>query len=189
MSALEDRVRGSKKRNFAVIGFFLAAALWYFQTSPDEIYDGQISALTAEVNTLSKKVDETAAKFNNKEKFREEMEQVSQTFRLALDFLPKELDTQDLLKKISIEARKAGVQLGKFTPKEPVSKDFYDEMPIEIGVKGEYGQLLSFLVSVSKLPRIVTVRNVDLGTPTIADRAAILTMTGVLVAYRYKETK
>ena len=62
-------------------------------------------------------------------------------------------------------------------------------MPIEIGVKGEYGQLLSFLVSVSKLPRIVTVRNVDLGTPTIADRAAILTMTGVLVAYRYKETK
>jgi type IV pilus assembly protein PilO len=108
---------------------------------------------------------------------------------LALDFLPKELDTQDLLKKISIEARKAGVQLGKFTPKEPVSKDFYDEMPIEIGVKGEYGQLLSFLVSVSKLPRIVTVRNVDLGTPTIADRAAILTMTGVLVAYRYKETK
>ena len=189
MSPLEERMRISPKRTFAVLGFFLAAGLWYMQTSPDDLYDGHIRDLTNQVTEIQKKVNETAERFNNKKKFQDEMEQVSQTFRLALDFLPKELDTQDLLKKISIEARKAGVQLGKFNPKEPAAKDFYDELPIEISVKGEYGQILTFLVSVSKLPRIVTVRNVEIGSPVLTDHAANLNMTGVLVAYRYKETK
>jgi len=189
MSALTDRMRLSPKRTFLVMGFFAAVGYWYMEPSPDDLYDALIKRMQTQLTTLQKKVSETETRFNDKKKFQDEMEQVSQTFRLALDYLPKELAPQDLLSKISIEARTAGVNLDKFTPKDSVPKDFYDELPIEIAVKGTYGNMLTFLVSVSKLPRIITVRNVNIGAPIFVDGQATMQMTGILVGYRYKEVK
>jgi type IV pilus assembly protein PilO len=114
---------------------------------------------------------------------------MSQTFRLALDYLPKELDIQDLLRKIYSESRAAGVQLTNFKPKDPVSKDFYDELLMEIELRGNYPQLVLFLSYVSKLPRIINIKNVELIDPVYIDGVPMLKMRGTLVAYRYKEGK
>jgi len=117
------------------------------------------------------------------------MERVSQTFRLALDYLPKELDIEDLLKKIYSEARAAGVQLTDFKPKDSVSKDFYDELPMEIQLKGSYAQLVTFLGNISKIPRIINIRDVHINDPAFVDGYPTLKLNGVLVGYRYKEAK
>src|SRR5438046_3172377 len=116
--SLEDRIRLAPKSTFVLFGILLAAAFWFTQPTPDDLFAQPISLLEGQVADLQKKVQETEARFNNKKKFQDEMDQVSQLFRLALDFLPKELEPQELLKKISIEAKAAGVDLLKFQPKE-----------------------------------------------------------------------
>ncbi len=189
MATLEERIKYSPRSTFVVGGIVLAVLTWSAVDSPTKRFDPEIARIQQELADAEKKLAETEERFSNKGKFQEEMERVSQTFRLALDYLPKELDTQDLLKKISLEARSAGVELGKFTPKETVAKDFYEELPMDIQVKGSYTQLVTFLLNVSKVHRIINIRNVELGEPVLTDGVPLMQLSGTLVGYRYKEVK
>ena len=150
MASLKDRLEYSPRSSFVIFGMVLAGLAWYMLENPATRYQPQLDKLAGEIRVAQKRLAETEERFSNKGKFQAEMERVSQTFRLALDYLPKELDSQDLLKKVYLEARSAGVELGKFVPKDSQSKDFYDELPIEIDLKGPYNQLVGFLVNVSK---------------------------------------
>ncbi len=189
MASLEDRIKLAPKSFFILMGLGLAAALHYSNGSGADALAPQIKQLKETLETSRIKLKETQDRAQDKGKFQEEMERISQTFRLALDYLPKELEIQDMLKKIYSEARTAGVELSNFKPKEVVAKDFYEELPMEIQLKGNYPQLVSFLGNVSKIPRIINIRNVEISKPLIVDGYPIMRMSGVLVGYRYLEKK
>ncbi len=171
-----------------IMGLLMAATIHYFFGGIGA-NGAKIEKLKVDIQASSDKLKRTTERTADKAKFQEEVERMSQIFRLALDYLPKELDIQDLLRKIYSESRAAGVQLTNFKPKDPVSKDFYDELLMEIELRGTYPQLVLFLSYVSKLPRIINIKNVELGEPVYLDGVATLRMKGTLVAYRYKEGK
>ena len=145
--------------------------------------------MRTEIGTLQQKLKTTQDTAKDKAKIQEEMETVSQTFKLVLDYIPKELDGQGLLKKISIEAKSAGVQLATFRPGAAIPKDFYDELPMAINLRGTYPQLILFLANISKIPRIINIQNVELSYDNIIDNYPHVKMSGSLVGYRYKEGK
>lgn len=171
-----------------IMGLLISATIHYFfggigANGP------KIEKLKTDIQASADKLKRTTERTADKAQFQTEVERMSQTFRLALDYLPKELDIQDLLRKIYSESRAAGVQLTNFKPKDPVSKDFYDELLMEIELRGNYPQLVLFLSYVSKLPRIINIKNVELIDPVYIDGVPMLKMRGTLVAYRYKEGK
>lgn len=188
MATFSEKIKLAPPMAFLTIGIIAFTAVFFLQ-SGTSVPATQLAASKAELTKFQNKLKETQEATQNKPRFQEEMERVSQTFRLALDYLPKELDVQDLLKKVSSEARAAGVELTHFVPKEPASRDFYDELPMEIGLAGTYTQLVTFLASVCKLPRIINIKNLEISSPTIQDGIPLLKMSGVLVGYRYKEVK
>lgn len=185
--ALKESIAYQPKLKIFFFGVVAGVAIFYSQ-GPHTV-DPKITNLKNDIKNAQDKLRETIEKTNNKVKFQEEVEGVSQTVRQALDYLPKEIDIQDLLKKISSEARTAGVQLSHFKPKESISKDFYDELPMEIELKGNYSQIVLFLSYVSKLPRIINIRNVEIVEPKLIDGMPQMKFKGLLVAYRYKEGK
>jgi type IV pilus assembly protein PilO len=187
MPSLTDRLKIASPSLFVGFGIGFVGLLYFSQGSGNN-YESRIADVKTKLTISQKKLKETVEITSNKQKFQGEMERVSQTFRLALEYLPKELDIQDLLKKIYSEARSAGVELTHFVPKQAVAKDFYDEIPMEIEVAGTFSQLVLFLANVGKLPRIINVLNVELGTPILVDGSPMLKMKGILVAYRYKES-
>lgn len=189
MPSLLDRLKLTPTLNFIVFGVVLAAIFWWTSTDPQAKWKPANENLRKQLAIAEKKLRETEDRFHNKAKFQEEMERVSQLFKLALDYLPKELDIQDILKKIYLEARSSGIELTEFKPKEPVSKDFYDELPMEVSLKGTYAQLLTFLAHVSKIPRIINIRNVEISNPVFTEGIPVMKLSGVLVGYRYKEPK
>ncbi len=191
MASLTDRISLAPKPLFLVIGAVLGAAV-YFSSGGSTTMTQVEAEITKTKQELKKKSDvlqKTQERLKERGKFEEEMSFVSQTFRQALDYLPTKSDTQDLLKKIYSEARTAGVELTNFKPKETISKDFYDEIPMDIQVRGTYSQLTGFLGNVSKIPRIINIRNVEIRNPKMKDGMAFEDMIGTLVAYRYKEGK
>lgn len=192
MALLQEKLVQYPAKGFLVVGFLVGAYMLFagggFDKGDNE-YLPQIETLKGEIEKSQKKLDETLSMTQNKQKFQEDMERVSQTFRLVLDYLPKELDTQDLLKKIASEARASGVELVDFVPKDTVQKDFFDEIPMSIKLKGNYVQLVTFLANVSKLPRIVNIRNIEISNPKITDGVPFMQLSGLLVGYRYKEGK
>jgi type IV pilus assembly protein PilO len=187
MPSIADRVAVTKKPIFFAIGLIACGIYYLLSGNPTELIDKQNNDLQTQTTNINQKIKEAEARLANKSKFQEEMERLSLTFKLALEYLPKDLEIEDILKKTSLEARAAGVELSGFTPKESGSKDFYEEKPVDIKLRGPYGQLVTFLANISKLPRIINVRDVEIGTPKYVDGSPIMEFRGTLVVYRYTE--
>jgi type IV pilus assembly protein PilO len=189
MPSVQDRIQVTGRPIFGLFGVFLAAGYYLMNGNPVAPYESQIAQLHGEISKVQAKIKETESHLADKAKFQEEMERISQTFRLALDYLPKDLDIQDILKKVYVEARTAGVALLNFVPKEAGMKEFYDEVPLDIRLRGSYSQLVTFLANISKIPRIINVQDVDLDAPKFVDGLPIMEFKGTLVVYRYREGK
>jgi len=116
--------------------------------------------------------------------YREQMEEMEQTFGSLLRQLPNTTEVPDLLVDITQAGLGRGLEFELFRPQKEQPKDFYAELPISIQVKGTYHELAEFVSDVAALPRIVT-----FGDITIAARGKdnTLTMSAKAKTYRYLE--
>jgi len=189
MPSLLERLEITGRPIFVLFGIILSTFYWISNGDPTAQTDADNAILQTDITRTQQKIKEAENRLANKSKFEEEMVHLSQTFKLAVEYLPKDLNIQDILKKTYLESRTSGVELSSFIPKESVPKDFYDEVPVDIKVRGPYGQLLTFLANMSRLPRIVNLRDIEIGAPKFTDGIPVMELKGSLVVYRYKETR
>lgn len=189
MSAVAQKIAGTSRNIFLLIGILLGAGYYFMNQSQMEAVQGQQKKVQAELEKKETDIGEASKIANDKQKFEDEVNLVSQQLRAAVEFLPSQLNQQDILAQISKEARAAGVNPTSIKPKSPNSKGFYEEFLMDVEMQGSYTQLVSFLAFMSKIQRIVNVRGLELGSPEYVDDVPILKMKGTLVAYRYVEGK
>ena len=79
-----------------------------------------------------------------------------------LQILPSARNTEDLIKRIETLTRQGDFSLKKFTPGEPIGKDFYSEYPIEISLDGTYHNLALFFDRMSRFSRIINVEELKI---------------------------
>ncbi|MEQ1877421.1 MAG: type 4a pilus biogenesis protein PilO [Bdellovibrionia bacterium] len=184
--------------SYFVVGALALAGLYYWMYFDEggsiaQKIDAQGKELAAARQILS----DTEAVIGDKQKFEQEYNTVSDQFRAAIEYLPSTFSIQSLLKQIYNEARSAGIELEKTTPKPAtspasaaagaVTKQFYEELQIEVTLIGSYPQLTLFLSYISRLQRIVNIRNVVIKYDKMTDAVPMLSMTGTLVSYKYLE--
>lgn len=185
--AIQDQIEATPPRYFALSGILLSVfSAYYFGLGVQE-YKDRTEAAKYQLETNQKKLKETLDSTQNKAKFQEETEKIAQTFRMALDYLPKELDTQDILSKVYREARASGIELINFKPRSSRIQEFYEELPMDIQTRGTYSQLLTFLSNVSRIPRIINIKNIDIGNPQFKEGVPYMQLSGTLAGYRYVE--
>jgi len=73
--------------------------------------------------------------------------------------VPDEKDVDDFMRMVSGEARKAGVEIRRYTARPYNAKEFYTEVPFEVELDGPYYSMLSFFDRLGKVERIVNVSN------------------------------
>ena len=86
---------------------------------------------------------------------------------------------------ISDHGTSAGLEFNTFTPGKETPKDFYAEILISIQVSGPYHNVGYFLDQVSKLERIVTVRDIKMGSPKEVEGEMLLSSSCNLLTYRF----
>lgn len=99
-----------------------------------------------------------------KNSYLDEIERLNRNFRVASSMLPDKKEIPSLLKKISEEAEKHGLDVDFFDPLPEIVKGFYAEVPVQIKVRGTFAEVLSFFDAVNKLARIVTVNDVKIAS-------------------------
>jgi type IV pilus assembly protein PilO len=115
--------------------------------------------------------------------YKEQMEEMEQTFGSLLRQLPNTTEVPDLLVDITQAGLGRGLEFNLFRPEKEQPKDFYAEMPISVEVRGSYHELAQFVSDVAALPRIVTFGDIAI-TSTGKDK---LTMSAKAKTYRYME--
>ena len=117
--------------------------------------------------------------------YREQMEEMEQTFGSLLRQLPNTTEVPDLLVDITQAGLGRGLEFTLFRPEKEQPKDFYAEMPISVEVRGSYHELAQFVSDVAALPRIVTFGDINITSP--AGKDSKLTMSAKAKTYRYLE--
>jgi len=73
--------------------------------------------------------------------------------------VPDEKEVDNFMRMVSGEARKAGVEIRRYTAKPYATKEFYTEVPFEVELDGPYYSMLGFFDRLGKVERIVNVAN------------------------------
>ena len=115
--------------------------------------------------------------------YKEQMEEMEQTFGSLLRQLPNTTEVPDLLVDITQAGLGRGLELTLFRPEKELPKDFYAEMPISVEVRGSYHELAQFVSDVAALPRIVTFGDIAIS----AGKDNKLSMSAKAKTYRYME--
>lgn len=164
-----------------LVGILLLALVfgWWFGWRP------QLEDLDAKQQQEEKLKSEWLEKKQqavNLEEYQKQLAEINRAFGMLLKQLPNASEMDSLLVDINQAGLGRGLQFELFKPGTEVMKDFYAELPITIKVTGTYHDFGAFTGDIAKLPRIVTLNDIDVA-PNPKDGS--LSMSAVAKTFRY----
>ena len=141
-----------------------------------------ISAVVQEESTLKDSLDKKQSKAVNLKAYKQQLDEMRQSFGALLRQLPNKTEIETLLTDISQTGISSGLEINFFKPAGLNPKEFYAEFPIKLKVTGRYHEFAEFISGVAALPRIVTLRNISI---IKAKKGVKLTMELTAVTYQY----
>jgi type IV pilus assembly protein PilO len=180
-----SHLEGKHKVLILVIAMILPTLAFFFLGySPKE---KEIKALNNNKSSLLAEISKVEATVKQLAKHQAEMKETELLFRAASLLLPEKKEIPSLLTNISGLGTNSGLEFLSFKPVNETPKTFYAEIPVNITVRGPYHNVGEFLNKISKLPRIVTVSEIGMGSPTQSGNEMLLNTTFNLVTYRFIE--
>ncbi|MBI3713601.1 MAG: type 4a pilus biogenesis protein PilO [Burkholderiales bacterium] len=98
--------------------------------------------------------------------------------------LPSSAEMGALLEDINSAANGRGLSFDLFKPGDVAVKDYYAEQPIIIQMVANYNDLGAFVSDIAKLPRIITLHNLNFSVSKDAKKPGIV-LDGIAKTYRY----
>ncbi|MEW6381768.1 MAG: type 4a pilus biogenesis protein PilO [bacterium] len=162
----------------------MVGTFWYYTLLGPK--QAEISRMNDELASLNKALKENQEVCKNIPAFQQEVEKVRQDFLLAQIQLPTEKEIPTLLKKIADLGSNAGLEFALFKPQAEVKKEFYQQLPIDIKVRGPYHNVANFFQLISALDRIVNIEEFNMGNPQFTGNLVTLETTCVATTYRFQ---
>jgi len=118
--------------------------------------------------------------------FTKKMADAQNRFDSAMTALPEKKEIPSLLTEISNSGNDAGLEFMLFQPKSELKTEFYAEIPVDIKVQGTYHQMGSFFDKVSRLHRIVNIKDISM-MPGKQEGSLFATCTAVTYMFVEKQ--
>lgn len=161
---------------FVLVG--VVAAAWWFDWKPlgEKLDASRAAELELREKWVAKKRQAV-----NLDAHRQQLAEIDREFGALLRRLPNKAEMDSLLADINQAGLGRGLLFELFKPGSDVIHDFYAEMPITVKISGTYHDLGAFAEDVAQMPRIVTLKDVQLSM----DAQGVMTLNGSAVTYRY----
>ena len=149
----------------------------------------EIRVIEPELNKLKAELSAKRDIVKEKPRYEAELEETRAKLHLALKQLPNKSEIPTLLENISALGNASGLQFKLFKPRGEVPKNFYAEIPVDIQIEGRYRDIITFFESVSKMPRIVNITNINMQNKQQKDtvQPALLATSCNAVTYKFLE--
>ena len=172
----------------AILILLLCGALvgaWYYFDTKDQLV--RLETVEGEEVDLRKSFETKQQKAANLHAYRQQLEEMKESFGAMLRQLPDKTEVAALLVDVSQTGLAAGLEFELIQPSGELIKDFYAELPIQIKVTGQYHEFGRFISGLAALPRIVTIHDLDIasGKGGEAGRPSPLNLTATVKTYRY----
>jgi type IV pilus assembly protein PilO len=159
------------------IAIQVAAFFFLWKSQTDDIEKGRQDVTRQKETFLEKK--RLAV---NLEAYKQQRQEIEQSFGALLKQLPNKSEMDALLIDINQAGLGRGLAFELFKPAEKENfTEFYAELPVSIKVTGNYHDLGAFASDVAKMPRIVLLTDLKIDPP----KDGALSMEAVAKTYRY----
>ncbi|MDK9702987.1 MAG: type 4a pilus biogenesis protein PilO [Sulfuritalea sp.] len=98
----------------------------------------------------------------NLDEYRRQLAEIDRSFGALLKQLPNRAEMGDMLVDINKAAQARGLSVELFKPGGEGPREFYAEVPITLNLIGSYHDIGAFTGDLAKLPRIVTLNDINL---------------------------
>jgi type IV pilus assembly protein PilO len=146
----------------------------------------QLETVRSEEVTLRKDFETKAFKAANLDAYRQQMVEMEESFGAMVSQLPSDTEVPGLLEDITNKGLANGLEIETIDLQDEVAKEFYVELPIAIEARGSYHDLGAFISGMAGLPRIVTLHDFTIETPSDSNTNK-LEMAIIAKTYRYKD--
>jgi len=147
-----------------LISLFMAliAAAWGFGAMGWSVQQQELEA--TKVQEAKYKEDWLSKKRQavNLDEYRRQLAEIDRSFGALLKQLPNKAEMGGMLVDINKAAQARGLLVELFKPGGEAPKDFYTEVPITLNLTGSYHDIGAFTGDLAKLPRIVTLNDINL---------------------------
>jgi type IV pilus assembly protein PilO len=167
-------------RIIILIGILLVVLIlsWWFGW---RVQFEDLDTKTQQEATLKEEWRTKKAQAVNLEEYQKQLAEINRSFGALLKQLPNASEMEALLVDINQAGLGRGLQFELFKPGAEQTRDFYAELPITIKISGSYHDLGAFTGDIAKLPRIVTLNDIDVATA----KDGGLAMSAVAKTFRY----
>lgn len=161
----------------ALLALILLAGWWFgWRPQLEELNAAQAQEQKLKQEWLDKKRQSV-----NLAEYQKQLTEINAAFGALLKQLPNASEMDSLLVDINQAGLGRGLQFELFKPSAEAQKEFYAELPITIRVTGSYHDLGSFVGDIARLPRIVTLNDIEVAP----NKEGTLTMAAVAKTFRY----
>ncbi len=147
-----------------------------------------VAKLKTERQTLQAAVDNAQTQVAGLDKIKKERETLEVQLKEESRRLPSERETPALLRSVETLAGKSGLVIMEVKRRPNRNQELYAEIPLEVGVTGNYQDLLKFADQLAQMDRLVTLSEVQVtrrtpsapGTPDAAPGSVRSQMVAVV---------
>ena len=163
-----------------LVSLLVVLVLWF------ALLQGYQEALAAEQKReakLREEFQQKLVKSVNLEVLKTQREQVRPHVNQLEKQLPSKAEMDALLSDINQAGLGRSLQFDLFRPGQVAVKEYYAELPIAVRVNGRYHDIGAFVADIAKLPRIVTLSNLNI--QPLPQREGVLAMDATAKTFRY----
>lgn len=165
----------------AVLAIAIVVGGYFYMLEPMQ---QKLSREIKQESQLKKDFENKAFQAANLEAYKAQMVEMEESFKSILKQLPRDTEVPGLIDDISLSALNNGLDLKVISPKQQRATEFYNELPIEIQVEGDYHELGAYVSSVASLSRIVTLHDFSIAKK---GKDGTLSLKILAKTYRYTE--
>ena len=148
-----------------VLGLLLVGVIYYMGLPPLGLpslpkIQADVAKLRTEERALDQSVKQATAQVAELDKIKKEREILEAQLKEETRRLPSERETPALLRSVETLAGKSGLVIAEVRRRPIRSQELYIEIPLEVGVGGNYRDLLKFAEQLAQLDRLVTLSEV-----------------------------
>ena len=163
-----------------LVSLLVVLVLWF------ALLKGYQEALAAEQKReakLREEFQQKLVKSVNLDVLKKQREQVRQYVNQLEKQLPSKAEMDALLSDINQAGLGRSLQFDLFRPGQVAVREYYAELPIAVRVNGRYHDIGAFVADIAKLPRIVTLSNLNI--QPLPQREGVLAMDATAKTFRY----
>lgn len=190
MIQLINNLLSISNSKFLLIGVAIGALYYFFAFDNGSNIQSKGKVLQKELKTMKKELQKFEEILRNKEKYGDMLPQLLKSIEHVIQYLPEDFTLNHLIDALTTQLKASGTQVISI---QNAKKSIYpknpniEEISIDVVLRGNYSQILTFLSLLTKLKLILRVKNMELlfEKQLPEEKSPVLRMNSVIIAYRY----